>query len=132
MLQSTAHKGAAGFTLIEALVALAIVVVLLSSIGALIASSARGSRSIEARLSRLEAARSIMAALPSRDQLRPGAVSGQIGRHLWRIDVLPFAQDSGPSGHLEWVPQAIAVTVKAANGALMEIDTIRLQRRNTR
>jgi len=129
--QSTALKGVGGFTLIEALVALSIVAVVLAPIGALIASSARGSHSMEAHLTRLETARSIMTALPPRDQLASGAVSGQIAKHLWRVDVLPFAaQHLAPPGHVQWVPQVVLVTVKAPSGGSMEINTIRLQRRN--
>jgi general secretion pathway protein I len=129
--QSTALKGVCGFTLIEALVALSIVAVVLAPIGALIASSTRGGHSIEAHLTRLETARSVMTALPSRNQLAPGATSGQIARHLWRIDVLPLAaQGLGSHGHGQWVPQAVVVTVKAPSGASLEINTIRLQRRN--
>ena len=60
------------------MVALAIVAVALGSIGALIASSARGNRSIEAHLTRLETARAIMTALPSREELVPGTLSGQV------------------------------------------------------
>lgn len=131
MSQSTALKGTAGFTLIEAVVALAIVAVALGSIGALIASSARGNRSIEAHLTRLETARAIMTALPSREELVPGTLSGQIAGHPWRVDVLPFAaQDFDPAGRLQWTPQAVVITVKAPSGASMEINTIRLQRRS--
>src|SRR5215475_15838771 len=82
-------KDSAGFALIEALVALAIVAIALSSIGNLIASSAHGARSIEARLTRLETARAVMSALPSRDQLVPGTSSGEIADHVWRVDVVP-------------------------------------------
>ena len=48
---STPPEDSAGFTLIEALVALAIIAIVLASIGTLIASSAHGARSIEGRLS---------------------------------------------------------------------------------
>ena len=72
-----------GFTLIEALVALAIVAASLASIGALIATTARGTRSIEQRLLRLEAARVALTALPDRDQLAPGGVSGELDGHRW-------------------------------------------------
>ena len=131
MSQSNGRKGTAGFTLIEAVVALAIVAVALGSIGALIASSARGNRSIEAHLTRLETARTIMTALPSRRELVPGTLSGQIAGHPWRVDVSPFAaQDPGPAGRLQWTPQAVVITVKAPSGPSMEINTIRLQRRN--
>jgi len=58
LFQAPQAEKNAGFTLIEALVALAIVAVALTSIGSLVATSARGAASIEARLTRLEAARS--------------------------------------------------------------------------
>jgi general secretion pathway protein I len=128
--QSTALRDSAGFTLIEALVALSIVAVALTSIGALIASSARGVRSIDGRLTRLETARAIMTALPARDQLVPGTLSGVIADHAWRTDVLPFAaQNLSPPVRGQWLPQAVVVTVQAPNGAAMKINTIRLQRR---
>jgi general secretion pathway protein I len=119
----------AGFTLIEVLVALSIVAVGLAAIGGLISSSVRGARSIEDHLTRLETARAIMTALPDRDQLVPGYLSGEIADHRWRIDVLPFtARDAGP--RTQWLPQAVVVTVQAPSGAAIKIDTIRLQRRD--
>jgi len=127
--QSTALRQCAGFTLIEALVALSIVAVALTSIGALVASSARGVRSIDGHLTRLETARAIMTALPARDQLAPGTISGEIAGHFWRVDVLPFAaQNLGPPVRGQWLPQSVAVTVKAPSGPAMTINTIRLRR----
>lgn len=133
LFPSTPLKDSAGFTLIEALVALAIVAIALSSIGTLIASSAHGARSIEGRLTRLETARAVMSALPARDQLVPGTLSGEIANHPWRIDVLPFAaQNVSPQSGAQWVPQAVVVTVQAPSGAAMKIDTVRLQRSNSK
>ena len=133
MSQSTALRDSAGFTLIEALVALSIVAVALTSIGALIASSARGVRSIEGRLTRLETARAILTALPARHQLVPGTVSGEIANHRWRVDVLPFTmQNVSPQPGAQWVPQAVVMTVQTPSGAAMKINTIRLQRRNSK
>jgi len=131
--QSTALRDRAGFTLIEALVALSIVAMALSSIGALIASSARGVRSMESRLTRLETARAIMTALPARDQLVPGTLSGAIADHPWRVDVLPFAtQNLSLPVRAQWVPQAVVVTIQTPSGAAMQINTIRLQRSNNK
>ena len=60
MSRSTqAKRATAGFTLIEVLVALAIVAVSLSAIGQLVATTARGARSMEEHLTRLETAREI-------------------------------------------------------------------------
>jgi len=131
LFPSTPPKDNAGFTLIEALVALVIVAVALTSIGTLIASNAQGARSIEGRLTRLETARAVMSALPSRDQLVPGALAGEIATHRWRVDVLPYAAETmGPQPGAQWVPQTIVVTVQAPTGAAMTINTVRLRRSN--
>lgn len=134
MFRSTAAEDAsAGFTLIEALVALSIVAIALASIGSLIASTARGVRSINEHLTRLETARAVMTALPDRDQLAVGALSGTIADDAWRVDVLPLAEPSlGQKSPEQWVPQNVVVTVKSPNGAAMQISTIRLQRRGAR
>jgi len=122
----------AGFTLIEVLVALAIVGITLSSIGALMASAARGNRSIEQHLSILETARSVMAALPERNQLGPGTISGEIAHRRWRLDVFRYA-GADASSHTEatWVPQFVVVSIRSAKGIALELRTIRLQRRGS-
>ena len=118
MSHSTPPENNAGFTLIEALVALAIIAAVLASVGSLIGTTAHGARSIEDRLARLETARSIMGALPARDQLTPGTLSGEMASHRWWVDVLPFASQAvGAQSRLRWVPQ---------------IDTLRLQRVNAK
>jgi general secretion pathway protein I len=134
LFRSTAPEDpSAGFTLIEALVALSIVTVALASIGSLIASTARGVRSTNEHLTRLETARAVITALPDRNQLAVGALSGTIADHSWRVDVLPFAQRSPDQKSLEqWVPQKVVVTVESPNGAAMQISTIRLKRRGAR
>jgi general secretion pathway protein I len=128
--RSTQHNATAGFTIIEVLVALAVVTISLSSIGMLIATTARGTRLIERQLAELETIRSILAALPDRDQLAPGSFSGERADRRWRVDVLPMAAtDVGPQSATDWVPQSIVVTVRSPGGGMMQIDTIRLHRR---
>jgi len=113
------------------LVALSVVAIGLASIGELVASSIRGVRSIESHLIRLETARAIMAALADRDQLTPGALSGEIADHSWRIDVLPFAAtDVGLLPSAQWVPKAVVVTVSSPTGVSMKISTISLRGKN--
>jgi general secretion pathway protein I len=122
-----------GFTLIEVLVALSILAIALASIGGLIASSVRGTRSIEAHLTRLATARAIMTALPDRDQLVPGGLSGETAGHSWRIDVLPFAASNFVAQpRARWQPQIVAVTVASPAGAAMTINTVRLRRKDER
>src|SRR5436853_5955835 len=79
-----------GFTIIEALVALAIVAASLAAIGSLIATSARGTHVLEQHVALVETARAIMTGLPKRDQLATGDFSGELAGHRWQVDVLPF------------------------------------------
>ena len=122
-------RSTAGFTLIEALVALSIVAITMASIGGMIATSVRGARSVEAHLNRLEVARALMTALPTRDQLVPGYLTGEIADHAWRVDVSPFAvQTLGQKVRAQWVPRTLVLTVKSPSGAAIKISTVRLQR----
>jgi len=126
-----ASSATEGFTLIEVLVALSIIAIVFAPLGGLVATSIRGTRSIESHLIRLEAARAVMTALPDRDQLVPGTFSGKSAGLPWRLAVLPFATDSqiSPSS-ARWMPQTIVVTVESPSGATMDISTVRLQRRD--
>ncbi len=126
---TTANCTTAGFTLIEALVALAIVAASLSSIAALIATTVRGTRSIEGHLTELETARAITTALPDRDQLVPGNLSGETAGHRWRIDVSPFNAANLSVQQPTWEPRTVVVTVTSPAGGVLQINTIRLQRR---
>jgi general secretion pathway protein I len=129
--RSTAVKPTtAGFTLVEVLVALAIVAIALSSIGALIATTVRGTRSIEQYLNQLGSARAVIAALPDRDQLVLGNFSGELAGHRWRVDVSPFIDTEFESRQpTPWVPRTVVVTVQSPTGRTLYINTVRLQRR---
>ena len=131
MSRSTAVKPTtAGFTLIEVLVALVIVAISLSSIGALISTTVRGTRSIEQYLNQFGTARAVIAALPDRDQLVLGNFSGELAGHRWRVDVSPFVDNEfGSRQPTPWIPQAVVVTVQSPTGRALYINTVRLQRR---
>jgi general secretion pathway protein I len=121
--RSEPQSSTAGFTIIEALVALAVVASSLAAIGALVATSARGVGAIEHHVALVETARAILAALPQRDQLAPGSMSGERAGHRWRVDVAPMA-GAAPS---EWVPQTVIVSVRSPSGARMTVQTVRLR-----
>jgi len=123
-------RAVAGFTLIEVVVALALVAVALTAIGSLIATTIRGTRSIDQHLSLAETARAIEAALPARDELKPGTSTGEMAGYRWRLDVLPFtASFVDPRLPSPWMPQTVVITVQAPGGPLLQINTVRLQRR---
>jgi general secretion pathway protein I len=118
----------AGFTLIEALVALAIVAAVLSSIGAVIATTVKGTRSIDQRLALTGAAETLLAALPARNLLKPGSQSGELAGHRWRIDVSPLraAVTSEAPQTQRFVLLAVNMRLQAPGGPAMQMTTVRL------
>jgi general secretion pathway protein I len=120
----------AGFTLIEALVALAVVAVSLSAIGSTIATTVRGVRSLDRRLALVETSRAVMTGLPDRNELSPGSFSGELAGHRWRVDVQPFVVDgTAIQGATRWAPQSVTIRVQSPSGGILELNTIRLRRR---
>ncbi len=120
----------AGFTLIEVLVALAVAAASLAAIGSLVATTARGNRSIEQHVALAEIARAIEASFSGQEQLLVGGQVGEIAGYRWRVDVMPFLSfDGSIADRARWLPQHVVVTVTAPSGAVLRIDTVRLQRR---
>ena len=132
-LLSPIHKAAAGFTLIEALVALAIVAVSVVAIGALMGSTARGSRQLEQHVALVQAAyNALWLAFPSRSPPALGTQSGESNGHLWRADIKSLAIDlDAPAGEGVWVPQKVVIRVRSRSGATIDLETVRLFRKRT-
>ena len=117
-----------GFTLIEVLVALAVVATSLAAIGSLIATSVRGAQAIEQHVVLVERARAIMAALPRRDELSIAQAAGENGGYRWQITVLPYP--TGQTGAAsQWVPRIVVTTVRSRTGTALQVHTVRLIRR---
>jgi len=124
------RRATAGFTLIEVLVALAVVAVSLAAIGSLIAVTTRGARAVGLHLTLVETARAIITGLPDRDQLELGNFSGESAGHRWRVDVLPFNADFvDPQQPTIWIPQTIVVRVQSPAGKVLQLNTVRLRRK---
>lgn len=120
----------AGFTLIETLVALAIIAMSLTAIGSLMASNIRGVSALDQRLLLAATTRAILTGLPDGKQIEPGTASGTVSEHRWRLDVRPFASAFlDPRASSPWVPQSVILTVQSPGGRVLQIDTVRLQRR---
>ena len=125
------HDETQGFTLIEVLVALAVVAVALAAIGSLIASTVRGARSLDTNLMLVETARMVTTALPDRSTFKPGNFSGEMAGHQWRVDVLPFNfTNVDPRVPTPWVPLTVLVRIRSPNnGPVLQVSTVRLRRR---
>lgn len=118
-----------GFTLIESLVALAVVAVALTAIGMLIGANIHATRSLDQRLTLIETTRAILSALPDREQLTPGDTSGELADQRWRLEVFPLVADFiDPGVESPWIPEAVVLRVQAPTGETLRIDTVRLHR----
>lgn len=120
-------RAIAGFTLIEALAALAVMGAGLAAIGSLASSSMHAGLYAERHLAEIETARKIIAGMPSREALPVGRLTGALDAHDWRIDSTLI----GPPavvGDALWTPQRIEVSVRSPSGAMLKIETIRLRR----
>jgi general secretion pathway protein I len=122
-------RGVAGFTLIEVLVALSLVAAVIAAIGSLIGASVRGTRALDFNLTAATTARAIAGALPEREALRPGSLSGETAGQRWRVDVRPMAAPVDPGAPTKWVPYTVVIRLQSPTGSIMEIDTVRLRRR---
>ena len=124
------RNGESGFTLIEALVALALVAVLLTAVGSLVASAANGTRTLEQHLALVETARMIASVNPGRGELSSGDLGGEMLGYRWRADVSPFfGGGSAPVPNSPWIPQGVLVRVQSPSGAILAIESVRLQKR---
>jgi general secretion pathway protein I len=120
----------AGFTLIEALVALAVAAVSLAAIGLLVAGNIRGSGRIEQHLGLVETLRAVEAGLPDRTSLSAGTLPGEMHDQAWSVDIAPFPGNFvNPRAAQFWTPQTIVIKVQSPSGAVLQLETIRLARR---
>ena len=116
----------AGFTLIEALVALAIIAVVLGTIGSVIATTVKGTRAIDQRLALAGTAGTLLADLPARSLLKPGRRSGELAGSRWRVDVAPMKVPGGDLSSGRFVPLAVNLRLQRADGSAIQVTTVKL------
>ena len=123
------NKDSSGFTLVEVLVALAVMASTLAAIGSLMNATLRSGVHLERHFAEVETAQQIIAGLPGPDELRDGSSSGEMAGHVWRLDATPYrANLAHPSTPADWIPERIVLTVRGPNDALLKLDMIRLVR----
>lgn len=127
---SRTDRADAGFTLIEALVALAVVAISVGAIAVLMGSTARGTRQLENHVALVQAAASALwFDLPFRTDPVPSTMSGETAGHRWRADFDQVAVPMASNGESRWVPLKVTLRVSSPMGASMQIETVRLFRR---
>jgi len=120
----------AGFTIIEVLIALALVAVSILAIGSVMSTNVRGVRLLEQHVTLMQTARSVMTAdIPPRAELGLGSLSGQVNDHQWKINVGPLGEDwAVPGVDAAWIPALVRIQVRSPSGAVSDLKTVRLMR----
>lgn len=120
----------AGFTILEVLIAITIVVTTLSAIGLLTGASTRGVRSVEQHVALVELARTVAADLPSLSQLPSNEAVGELYGGRWRVGISPFF-GGAPVPESPWIPVRVSIRVQSPSGTILNLETIRLQQRKS-
>jgi general secretion pathway protein I len=126
--KSSTDRHCAGFAIIEALVALAVVTVSLAAIGTLMASTGRGTRQLENRVALVQAANNILwRDLPVRSAAVAPALYGRTMDHDWHMQVQPLANAGAATlGESKWIPAKIRIEVQSPAGPIVSLETVRL------
>ena len=121
----------AGFTIIEVLIALAVVAVSIVAIGSVMSTNVRGVRLLEQHVTLMQTARTVMAVgIPPRAELGPAVLSGRIDDYKWTIDVGPLGEGwDVPGADLAWIPAIVRIRVRSPSGAVSDLRTVRLMHR---
>ena len=118
----------AGFTILEVLIALAVIAVSIVAIGSVMSTNVRGVRTLEQHVTLMQAVRTIAAPeVPSREKIGFGTWSGRTSDHQWRIDVSPMGEEWAATGSdVAWIPALVRVQVRSPSGAVTDLRTVRL------
>jgi general secretion pathway protein I len=121
----------AGFTILEVLIALAVVAVSIVAIGSVMSTNARGVWVLENHVALMQTAQTVLAsAIPPRKELAPGRRIGQLRDFRWQLDVGPVGGDWDPGdADVAWIPELVTIRVRSASGATVDLKTVRLMHR---
>lgn len=120
----------AGFTMIEAVVALALLTIVLAAIGTLVATNSRGAWKLEQHAALVNAARVVVSTLPRAAASMPDDLRGRVAGNRWEMRVTPFLDLVPVVPESRFIPQRVELRVQAPDGMLVSFETIRLQSRD--
>jgi general secretion pathway protein I len=118
----------AGFTLIEVLAAIVILVLALTALFSAHNSGLRGATAIDEHLQARLLAQSLLAQW-SRGRIPQGPSQGRSGQFVWAVSVAPYAGGL-PKRTGEWTLYELAVTVAWPGGREIRLTTLRLLQRS--
>lgn len=126
---SSRRNSERGFTMIEAVVALALVMIVLAAIGTLVATNSRGAWKLEQHAALVDAARLVVSTIPRAGAPFPEDLAGRVVGHRWQIRVTPFLDEVPIVPESRFVPQRVELRVRSPSGAILSLETVRLQSR---
>ena len=123
-------RGEAGFTIIEVLIALAVVAIAMVAIGYVMSTNARGVRALESHVALVQTAQTVFAtAIPARKDLAPGSLAGQTLDYRWQVDIGPVGGGWViDNADVTWIPELVKIRVGSPSGAAITLETVRLMR----
>ena len=122
-------NGSAGFTLLEALIAIVILALSLGALLQLYGTGLRGIATIDNNLRARLLAQSVMAEVSYDRRLQPGRLQGRLDQFAWTLSITPF-DDGDPAPQLPgpWTLHRLALTVSWPQGRRIELQTLRMLR----
>ena len=123
-----AGRASAGFTLLEALIAITILALSLSALLSLYSTGLRGIAAIDGNMRARLLAQSVMAEMSHDRALRPGRVQGRSDQFTWTLTVAPYEVPEPGRQPGPWALHHLAVTVSWPHGRQIELQTLRMLR----
>ena len=119
-------KNCAGFTLFEALVALALVLAFVEVLGPYLFHARRIMVNSEGRVAAQVLLRSLVDAPFDRSQLANVSRGGETAGLRWRIVTEPLAAGATPSRGQPWTAFRVTASVSSGGGQVITAETVRL------
>jgi general secretion pathway protein I len=113
--------------MIEAVVTLALVTVVLVAIGHLVAANSRGVRVLEQHVALMETARLVATSIPRNGEPLASDLAGEMSGHRWQVRLSPFYDGVPAVPESRFMPQRIELRVRSPSGAILSLETVRLQ-----
>jgi prepilin-type N-terminal cleavage/methylation domain-containing protein len=115
-----------GFTLIEALVAMALLLAFVAALGPYLFHARRIMDNAERRMKAQILLRTLLNAPFDRSHLANAARSGEFNGLQWHIVATPMAVDATPSPDRSWTAYRIAASVSFGAGEIVAAETVEL------
>ena len=129
MTRAPNDRGEDGFTLVEVLIALAVVAITIVAIGSVVSTNARGVRALEDHVALIQTAQTVFTTgIPPRKDLALGSLAGRIRDYRWQVNIGPLGEGWVVDGDAAWIPELVKIRVRSPSGAAIDLETVRLMR----